>query len=147
MCDELERIEAGDRVGLAEGVKNFCLRNPGRGVVVLLSDLMDKNGYEEALRFLVARQMDVYVVQILSQEELTPEVQGDLRLIDCEDDDVAEITVSAPLLRRYQQTLSAFVEGAKSFCIRRGISYLLAPNHVPVDRVLNKYLRLRGLVR
>jgi hypothetical protein len=132
---------------LAEGVKNFCLRNPGRGVIVLLTDLMDKNGYEEALRYLMARQMDAYVIHVLSQEEIDPDVQGDLRLIDCEDADVAEITVSAPLIKRYKQTLAAFVEGAKDFCTRRGMSYLLAPNNVPVDRLLNSYLRKRGLVR
>ena len=37
---------------LAEGVKSFCLRNSGKGIVVLISDLMDKAGYESALRYL-----------------------------------------------------------------------------------------------
>ena len=52
---------------LAEGVKNFCLRNSGKGIVVLVSDLMDKAGYEAALRYLLARDMDVYVVHVLSR--------------------------------------------------------------------------------
>ena len=62
---------------------------------MLITDLMDKEGYETALRYLVSQQMDVYVIQVLSAEELDPDVKGDLRLVDCEDDDVAEITVSA----------------------------------------------------
>ena len=33
---------------------------------------MDKGGYEDGLRYLVARQMDVYVIQVLSQEEIDP---------------------------------------------------------------------------
>ena len=86
-------------MSLAEGVKNFCLRNSGKGIVVLISDLMDKHGYESALRYLVAQQMDVYVIQVLSQEEIDPDVKGDLRLVDCEDADVAEVTVSAPVAR------------------------------------------------
>ncbi len=147
MLDYLDGIQPGESVSLAEGVKNFCLRNSGRGVVVLLTDLMDKRGYEEALRYLLARQMDAYVIHVLSQEEIDPDVQGDLRLVDCEDGDVAEITVSAPLVKRYKQTLAAFVDGAKDSCTRRGMSYLLAPNNVPVDRLLNSYLRKRGLVR
>ena len=36
--------------------------------------------------------MDVYVIQVLSAEEIEPDVKGDLRLVDCEDDDVAEIS-------------------------------------------------------
>ena len=99
------------------GVKNFCLRNAGKGIVVLISDLMDKNGYEAALRYLVSQRMDVYVIHVLSQEELDPDVKGDLKLVDCEDQDIAEITVSAPLLARYKSTLNAFVSGARSSAI------------------------------
>lgn len=147
MVAHLEAMEAGQNVPLAEGVKNFCLRNPGKGVLVLISDLMDKQGYESALRYLVSREMDVYVIQILSQEEIDPDVKGDLKLVDCEDSDIAEVTISAPLIARYKQTLNAFVEGAKTFCTRRGMNYLLARNDVPVDQLVSSYLRKRGLVR
>ncbi len=147
MLDYLEGIEPGESVSLAQGVKNFCLRNSGKGIVVLISDLMDKAGYQDALRYLVARQMDAYVIHTLSQEELEPDVKGDLRLVDCEDADVAEITVSAPLLKRYQQTLAAFIGDAREFCNRRGMSYLLAKNQLPVDQLVSSYLRQRGLVR
>jgi uncharacterized protein (DUF58 family) len=147
MVAHLEAIEPGQNVSLAEGVKNFCLRNPGKGVLVLITDLMDKHGYESAMRYLVSREMDVYVIQILSQEEIDPDVKGDLRLVDCEDNDVAEVTISAPLIARYKQTLNAFVEGAKTFCTRRGMNYLLARNDVPVDQLVSSYLRKRGLVR
>jgi len=147
MLEYLEGIELGETVSLASGVKNFCLRNSGQGVVVLISDLMDKEGYESALRYLVAKQMDVYVIQVLSQEELEPDVTGDLKLVDCEDQDIAEISVSAPLLARYQKTLQAFTGGAQEFCSRRGMNYLLANNQTPVKDLISSYLRRRGLVR
>ena len=115
--------------------------------MVLISDLMDKSGYEGALRYLLAQDMDVYVVHVLSAEELEPDVQGDLRLVDCEDGDVAEITVTGPLMKRYKQTLAAFVNSAREFCSRRGMTYLLAKNEIPVDDLVTGYLRQRGLVR
>ena len=74
-------------------------------------------------------------------------VQGDLELIDCEDGDKAEITVSGPLLKRYRETLAAFIQSAREFCTRRGILYVLARNDVPVDELVTGYLRERGLVR
>lgn len=147
MLDYLEGIQAGETISLADGVKNFCIRNAGKGVVVLISDLMDKNGYEAALRYLVSQQMDVYVIQVLSQEEIDPDVKGDLRLVDCEDEDIAEITVSAPLLSRYKATLNAFVGGAQDYCSKRGMNYLLANNQTPVKDLISNYLRRRGLVR
>ncbi len=147
MLDHVESIQPGQDAPLAEGVKSFCLRNSGKGIVVLISDLMDKNGYQPALKYLVSRDMDIYVVHLLSAEEFDPEIQGDLRLVDCEDGDVADITVSAPLLKRYKQTLAAFVESARDFCTRRGMVYLLARNEVPVEELVTGYLRTRGLVR
>ncbi len=147
MVDHLNEIQGGETASLAEGVKNFCIRNSGKGIFVLISDLMDKQGYESAFRYLVSQQMDVYVIQVLSAEEIDPDVKGDLRLVDCEDQDSAEITVSAPLLDRYRKTLAGFVDGAKTFCTRRGMNYLLAKNDVPVDQLVSSYLRQRGLVR
>ncbi|HTQ38535.1 MAG TPA: DUF58 domain-containing protein [Pirellulales bacterium] len=147
MLDSLEKIEPGEAVSLAEGVKNFCLRNRGKGILLLITDLMDKAGYESALRYLVSQQMDVYVIQVLSAEEIDPDIKGDLKLLDCEDADVAEITASAPLLARYKRTLNAFVEAARSFCHRRGMNYLMARTDLPVEQLVAGYLRKRGLVR
>jgi uncharacterized protein (DUF58 family) len=147
MLDYLDGLEPGTNVPLAEGIKSFCIRNSGKGIVVLVSDLLDKSGFEAALRYLLAQEMDIYVVHLLSAEEIEPDVQGDLRLVDCEDGDVAEITVSGPLLRRYQQTLAAFIQSARDFCTRRGIVYLPARNDVPVEQLITGYLRQRGLVR
>jgi uncharacterized protein (DUF58 family) len=147
MMSHLETIQPHETANLAQGVKNFCIRNPGKGIVVLISDLMDKQGYAAALKYLMSRQMDVYVVQVLSAEELEPALMGDLRLVDCEDHDAAEISASWALLKRYQENLATFVDGAREFCSRRGMSYLLASNQVSVDELVSSYLRKRGLVR
>lgn len=147
LIDYLENAEAGANVSLAEGVKNFCTRNSGKGILVLISDLMDKSGYETALRYLLAQQMDVYVIHVLAPEELNPELSGDLRLIDCEDGDIAEITVSRPLMDRYKRTLATFIDGAREYCTRRGMSYVMTATDTPIEQLVSSYLRKRGLVR
>ena len=147
MIKQLDEMAPGENTSLAAGVKNFCIRNPGKGIVLLISDLMDKEGYETALRYFVSNEMDCYVIHLLSQEELQPDVKGDLKLVDCEDADEAEVTISAPLLARYQQTLAAFTRGAQDFCTRRGIHYMLANNQLPVADLVGQHLRRRGLVR
>jgi uncharacterized protein (DUF58 family) len=147
MLEYLENLDADHDVSLLEGVKNFCLHNSGKGILVLLTDLMEKSGYEAALRVLLAQQMDVYVIQILSPEELNPTLHGDLRLIDSEDADVAEVTISRPLLNRYQQTLASFIDGAREYCTRRGMTYVMADTSQPVEQLVTRYLRQRGLVR
>lgn len=147
LLDFLTKVEPAGPSDLKQSLKTFSLKSSGKGIVVLLSDFMDKGGFEDALRYLVARQMDIYVIQILSQEEIEPDVVGDLRLTDVEDGDVAEITVSGPLLRRYKQNLAAFRASIHEFCTRRGVTYLFTSNQVPFDRLVLTYLRQRGLVR
>jgi uncharacterized protein (DUF58 family) len=147
LLDFLGTIQAAGPSDLRQSLRTFALQSSGKGIVVLLSDLMDKAGYEEALRFLVARQLDIYVIQILSQEEIEPEIVGDLKLVDVEDDDMAEVTVSAPLLKRYKQNLAGYQAALHEFCTRRGVSYIFTSNQVPFDRLVMSYLRRRGLVK
>lgn len=147
MMEFLDNVKAEENITLAQGVKDFCLRNTGKGILVLITDLMDKTGYDQALRILLAQSMDVYVIHVLSKEELDPDVKGDLKLIDCEDSDIAEITVSRPLLEKYKRTVAAFIDGAREFCTRRGMSYLMTSTETPVETLVSSYLRRRGLVR
>lgn len=143
----LEELEASGGSDLKAACKQFAIKHPGKGIVVVVSDFLDKGGYEDALRYLLARNMDIYVIHVLGREEVEPELVGDLRLIDAEDDDFAEVTVSAPLLKRYKDTLNTFVGGLKEWCVKRGIAYIFTTNHQPFDKLILNYLRERGLVK
>lgn len=143
----LDGLKADGGSDLAAAAKAFAVKHAGKGVVVVISDFLDKRGHAEALRYLLARNMDIYVIHVLSQEEVEPELTGDLRLVDAEDDEIAEISISAPLLKRYKDTLNAFVGGLKEWCVRRGIAYIFTTNQNPFDRLILSYLRERGLVK
>ncbi|GMU23161.1 MAG: hypothetical protein AMXMBFR13_32440 [Phycisphaerae bacterium] len=132
---------------MAAACRHFAIRHPQRGIVVVLSDFMDKGGYETALRYLVGRRYDLYVIQMLSPAEIEPDLAGDLRLRDVEDDDLAEVTVSRALLNRYKQNLNAYCGGLRDFCTRRGITYMFTSTAVPFDQLVLNYLRRRGLLR
>ena len=143
----LDNLKASGESNLAKAAKAFAVKHSGKGVVVVISDFLDKHGYEDALRYLLARNLDIYVIQVMSQEEVDPELAGDLRLVDAEDEDEAEITISAPLLRRYKENLNAFVGGLKDWCTKRGITYIFTTNQNPFDKLILNYLRERGLVK
>ena len=147
MLEYVQNMQSTVEVPLAEAIKSFCLRNTGKGILVLVTDLMDKGGYEEALKYVVARDLDIYLIHVLSQEEIDPDIKGDLKLVDCEDGDIAEITVSRRLIDRYKQTLATFIEQAREFCSRRGIVYTMTSTERSVERLVSRYLRQRGLVR
>jgi len=147
LAAHLESLEATGSGGLAASLRDFQARDPAPGIVVLISDLLDKQGYEQALRLLIARRMDVHVVQLLAAEELEPSLEGDVRLVDSEDGETIEITSNRALLERYRATLTAYVAELRQFCARREIGHSLVSNQEPVENIVRTHLRARGPVR
>jgi len=118
----------------------------GSGIMVVLSDFFFKEGFEAGLKRLVSPHYDLYVIQVLSPQELSPTLTGDLRLVDVEDADVAEVTISGALLKFYQRNLAAYCNQIKDFCLRHGAVYALARSTDSVEGlVLNTLRRMRLL--
>jgi len=138
-CDGVSQFETACRQ-IASG-------RIGCGVMVVLSDFLFKEGYDSGLRRLIGRQYDLYVIQVLSAQELSPDFAGDLKLIDIEDADVAEITVSAALVKYYKRNVTAYCNELKDFCSRRGAVYALANSGDSVESLVLNYLRRIRLLR
>ncbi len=113
----------------------------GTGIMIVLSDFLFKEGYEGGLRRLLSRQYELYVLQVLSPQELKPDWTGDLKLLDVEDADTAEITVSSALLKYYRKNLTAYCNEIKEFCTRRGSTYVLSNSADSVEVLVLNYLR------
>jgi len=143
----LSALECDGGSNLAEACKQFAIRHPQPGIVMILSDFFDKGGFEQGFRYLLGRNFDLYAMQVLSPEELEPELAGDLQLRDVEDDDLAEVTISRALLNRYKRNLEAYCASIKEYCTRRGINYLFTSTDTPFDQIILSYLRRRGLLR
>ncbi|MBN2561126.1 MAG: DUF58 domain-containing protein [Phycisphaerae bacterium] len=143
----LRDLDPDGKSHFTAAAKQFAQRHTQRGVVLVLSDFLDKGGFEGGMRYLLGRQLDIYALQILSPQELDPDLAGDLKLVDCEDDDAAEVTVSKLLLNQYKATLQAYCESVRDYCNRRGMVYLMTPTSQPFETLVLNYLRQRGLVR
>ncbi len=118
----------------------------GSGVTVVLSDFFFKEGFQTGLKRLVSDRYDLFVIQVLSPQEREPDLQGDLKLVDVEDADTAEITVTRALLEFYRRNLGAYCNTLKTFCTRRGATYVLTDTGRPVERLVLQSLRRRRLL-
>ncbi|MFA9477962.1 DUF58 domain-containing protein [Phycisphaerales bacterium AB-hyl4] len=129
--------------------KRLALLQRQPGIVILVSDFFDKGELGDALRYLASDRYDTYALQLLSPQELDPvkgQVVGDLRLKDVEDGDIAEVSITPALVKRYKANLQAYCQHVRDQCLRRGIAYLMSDTSVPFETVVLKYLRQRGLV-
>ncbi len=143
----LEGVEAGGATQLEASCRSYVLRQRAKGIAVLISDLMDPEGFEGCLRRLVLSGSDLYVIHLLSREEVDPPMTGDLRLVDCETDEFTEISVSRTLLKRYRENLQGFQEAVRQACLARDIAYVPAVSDMPFERLTLDVLRRAGALR
>ena len=145
--DWLCRLEPAGAGDFSDAARRIALTRQGKGVMVILSDFFFKEGYEQGLRYLLGRGYDLVVIQVLSPQEVEPDIGGDLRLRDVEDGDAAEVTISGPLLKRYKANLAAYCKELHQFCIRREITFLTIQSDLAMDALMLDYLRARGVLR
>jgi len=141
----LERMEAGGETSFATALRRFAATVRYKGVAIVLSDFFDP-GWQEGLKALLARGYQVAALHILAEDEITPTLRGDLRILDSETGDAKEMSVNPQLLARYEQTLAAFCADLEAFCHRYGIDYLRAATTLPFEDLILKYMRKSGLV-
>lgn len=152
LTDLAELLLAGPGQGGSDfdrACRQLAMVRTGTGVVIVVSDMLFKDGYESGLGRLAAGprgRSDLYVVQVLHPQEIEPELAGDLKLIDVEDGDAAEVTVNGSVLSYYRRALAGYCNELKQFCARRGGSYMLARSDDPPEMVVLKHLRHRGLI-
>lgn len=138
--------QGGDLVGAC---RRFALSQPNKGVVLIISDFLDKADITAALCYLAGRLHDVYAIQILAPQEINPEqgpVIGDLRLLDSEDGAMTEVSVGPALIRRYRAHLEAYCGHVRDQCLKRGIWHMIGETSIPVDTLVLRYLRGNGLL-
>jgi uncharacterized protein (DUF58 family) len=146
MIDFVTKLAPAGGSHFAESCKRFALAHRHKGVCVVISDFFDKGGYENGLRYVAGGKYDLFCVQTLSPQEIEPDLQGDLKLRDMEDDDMAEVSITQPLMKQYKANLNAYCLAVKDYVTRRGGTYLFTSTAVPFDTLVLNYLRERGLL-
>lgn len=118
----------------------------GRGVCVLLSDLLTEAGWTRGAGSLLHRRQEVSVLQLLAPEELEPPYTGAVQLLDSEGGPSCDVQISPDALRRYQETLDAFLSEIRHFCYGRGIPHLLLRSDMDISREVLKSLVASGVI-
>ncbi|MBU7006110.1 DUF58 domain-containing protein [Phosphitispora fastidiosa] len=130
---------------------NLALRKAGRfirrpGITVLISDLLSPAGYQEGLKYLQHLGQQVVVLHIMSAAEKNPEILGNYRLVDCENQEFREVSITPMLLEAYRRQVNGFVEGIAGFCGSRQITYLSVTAEDNLEDILLHSLRSIGVL-
>jgi len=118
-----------------------------RGVAVLISDLLSPAGYQAGLERLSQGTLRPVVIHVLSPEEMSPSLEGDLELKDVETADTVKVSVDWGTLVRYRRWLQQWFREIEQFCSRRDITYVRVQTSYPVEQLLLDRLRRERVLR
>ncbi|MGD8584032.1 MAG: DUF58 domain-containing protein [Chloroflexota bacterium] len=132
---------------LSLALRQYGWRAYRPGLLVLISDLFSPNGFQAGLDELQARGYEVALVQLLSPDEVRPAYQGDVRLVDVETGEDAEISLDHLTVQRYQQRLDMWQQDTAAYCAKRTIHYIPVVTDISWHVLVMRTMRVHGLLR
>ncbi len=142
-----EALEAKDKTNLNESLRAYSIKPRRAGLLTLISDLLAEDGYETGLRQLLGRGHEAALIHILTPDELTPDLAGDLQLVDIETDAEQEVSIDGSLRALYTSRVREWIQSTQDDCRKHGIKYLNVVTDKNWDQVLLLEMRKTGVVK
>lgn len=142
----LESAEADGITDLNLSLKNYALYGRRPGLLFLMSDLLSPNGYQEGLHALQARGYEIGLIHLLSPDEVEPPVSGDLKLVDIETGEDAELTLDPSTLDLYRERLQSWQNEIAAYCANRRLHYIPVLTNLPWEQLVVQTMRQKGLL-
>jgi len=132
---------------LAESLGAFARRQKRRGLAIVLTDGLDRAGYQRGLGALTGRHFAVHLGHIMDPRECEPSELGDLELCEVEGGAEMQVTAGEGLLRAYRREVEQFRAEVKAWCARQHAGYSFLSNAEPFEDAVLKVLKQDRLVR
>lgn len=142
--DFLQQTEFSGTTNLSSAIKKKDLKQ--RGISILISDFFTKGSLEEAIKYLVYKRQEVILIHILSKEEIEPELNGQVRLIDVETSEDVTISVTPKLLKLYRDKFNSFTSNLKEQTKRFNGSFLQICSEEPLEKIIFEHFTKEGII-
>ena len=122
----------------AEAVHQLAVRGSARGLVIVITDLMTPEGWDDGFRHLGAMGHEMHVIHVGCAEDENPSFNGELELRDAETDERVRLRVGKKLLERYRAEVKKHFEGCRESVRRAGGRYMDVDVSMPTDAMLKR---------
>ncbi|MBC8060415.1 MAG: DUF58 domain-containing protein [Clostridiaceae bacterium] len=129
---------------LAAAIKKKELKS--RGISVVISDFFTSGSVEELIKYLAYKKQQIILIQVLSEEELTPLLGGQVRLIDSETGEDINIIVTPKLLKLYNSKLKAMSITLKEGVKKYGGTFIQVSASESLEKVVFEQFVREGVI-
>ena len=120
----------------------------GDGMSIIISDFLTNNDYESAIDYLVGIRRDLICFQVLSKDELKPNIRGKVHFYDSEDvERQYRKNINRDIAKAYNEALEFTMNRIKNYCNSRDANYLLVQSEKSVSEIFLKTLPEMGVFK
>jgi len=112
----LRDVEPRGETSINESLRGFVRTKRENGLAIIISDMLSEDGYNEGLAQLLYHGFEVSILNVLAPEDLNPELNGELRLHNIENDDDLVIHIDRATLESYLDALEEYRANLERFC-------------------------------
>lgn len=142
----LDRLKPeGQRTDVAAIARTLMHRAPRTGLVIVISDLYDHDGFRRGVDLLRHRRFEPHLIQIHTPDEAAPTFLGELELEDVETAQLRKIIITERRLREYREKFAAFLKSIATYCRTYGLSCTHSTTDVPFDDLVLRMMRTAGV--
>ncbi|MDE6676787.1 MAG: hypothetical protein K2K12_03640, partial [Clostridia bacterium] len=110
------------------------------------------SNWKKAVDYLLFQKRQVMLIQVLSPEEVNPEYNGRIRLVDIEADDPMDdrhikMKITKSHIKAYKEALKDFIDDIKHFCSSREVDFVSVTSDEPIEKLLFERLFVTGIIR
>ncbi len=114
------------------------------GIVIVVSDLFDENGFQRGLDQLRYRRFDGHVIQLHATEEADPALLGDVELFDVERESARHVTVTERNARAYKELFCSHQQSVRDYCLNYNLGCTQSPSTMNYDDLVLRMMRESG---
>jgi uncharacterized protein (DUF58 family) len=145
LLKELSMIQFDSQTELSSAIRSRDLKN--RGVSIILSDFFCKEPLDDLLKYLAYKKQEVLLIHILSPEEVNPDFEKVVNLVDSETNEKMKVSLSPSIKKAYLKTLEDFKLKIEEKASKYGATYVNVLSNEPLDQVILKSFTSKGFLR
>lgn len=148
-------LEDSDFHGTAN-IENAIINCPGMGsndgLTVIVSDFLTESNWKKAVDYLLYKNRQIMLIQVLSPEEINPAFSGRMHFKDSEASDPLDernmkMKITRSNLTAYKQALADYIADIKIFCTKRGVLFFSVNCDDPIEKLIFGDLYEMGTIR
>lgn len=136
----LENVETVKATDMGSCFRTFCAGVQSSGLVVVVSDFFNEDGFEVPLKTLFYGKHDLSAVCVHHEYEASPQYRGAIQFTDAESGEQQIVNISPRILKRYEKEYSSFMQELQETAHGLQCTFLHALTTVPFeDLILNVF--------